>query len=406
MKTYAYKGYDSTGSVRRGLVDAMDIKEAREKLAVRGILAEFLNPAGEQGPAGLFPRGAPPFGAETRVAFYRELSVLLASGMPLVGALEVLLAAPELGASAGLLAGVRDKIREGASLASALGEASPRVRSFEKAILEVGERSGSLDLMLDRLAGFLEEQQRVNERVVSALIYPAIIVVFAILVATVMLGFVVPSAARVLSEHGGQSLPLLTRVMVVCGRIMVWGVPVLVLSGFLAALYLRRKSASDPGWSSAVDQRVFRLPVVGRGYLLLVNLRCARTLAILLRGGVSLVDALPLAGRATGSAWIANLTVTESDAVRHGSSLADAIRRIPPLAEVLPAWIQAGEASGALDRLLDTAGTAMQHRWDRFVTRTLSWLEPALILGVGVFVLLVVLSVLLPILSLNRLIGG
>jgi len=155
-----------------------------------------------------------------------------------------------------------------------------------------------------------------------------------------------------------------------------------------------------------VDRWLFRLPVLGRGYLLLANLRCARTLAILLRGGVGLVDALPLAGRATGSAWIARLAAEEAEAVRHGSSLADAIRRIPPLAEVLPAWIQAGEASGALDRLLDTAGSAMQHRWDRFVTRTLSWLEPALIFAVGGFVLLVVLSVLLPIISLNRLIGG
>ncbi len=406
MKTFVYKGYDSAGGVRRGLIDAADLKEAREKLVVRGILAETLASAAGAGAPGLLSRRTPSFGVETRVAFYRELSVLLASGMPLVGALEVLLEAPELGAAAGLLAGVRDRIREGASLASALGDASPAVKSFEKAILEVGERSGSLDAMLDRLAGFLEEQQRVNEKVVSALIYPGIIVVFAMLVAVVMLGFVVPSAAKVLGEYGGQALPLLTRIMVGCGRVMVWGLPVLVLSGFWVVLHMRRRQASDPAWRSEMDRRLFGIPVIGRGYLLLVNLRCARTLAILLRGGVGLVDALPLAGRATGSAWIARLATEEAEAVRHGSNLADAIRRIPPLAEVLPAWIQAGEASGALDRLLDTAGTAMQHRWDRFVTRTLSWLEPALIFGVGFFVLLVVLSVLLPIISLNRLIGG
>jgi general secretion pathway protein F len=119
-----------------------------------------------------------------------------------------------------------------------------------------------------------------------------------------------------------------------------------------------------------------------------------------------MVEALALAGRATGSAWVGRLAEEESKAVRHGSSLADAIRRIPPLAAALPAWIQAGEASGSLEKLLETAGTAMQQRWNRFVTRTLSWLEPVLIFSVGAFVLLVVLSVLLPIVSLNKLIGG
>jgi type II secretory pathway component PulF len=145
--------------------------------------------------------------------------------------------------------------------------------------------------------------------------------------------------------------------------------------------------------------------MVGRGYRLVVNLRCARTLAILLKGGVGLVDALPLAGRSTGSVWIAALMEKEADAVRHGASLADAVRRVPPLAVSLPAWIQAGEASGALEKLLNTAGDAFQHQWNRFAARTLSWLEPALILLIGLFVLLVTLSVLLPIISMNRMLG-
>ncbi len=406
MKTYVYKGYDNTGAVRRGLVEALDLKEAREKLAARGVLPEVVAPAGNNAGGAGMRFGRQGFDAETRVAFYREMSVLMTSGLPLVNSLEILLEAPELGASATMMAGVRDRIREGASLAAALSEASPSVKPFERAILEVGERSGSLDAMLERLAGFLEEQQQLNERVVSAMIYPGIIVGFAIVVAVVMLGVVVPSAAKVLGEHGGASLPLLTRVMMAVGRVLLWGAPVMVLGGVLAVGYVRRRLAADVDWSCRVDRLLFRVPVVGRGYTIVANLRCARTMAILLKGGVGLVDALALAGRATGSAWIGRLAAEEAEAVRHGSSLADAIRRIPPLAAALPAWIQAGEASGALEKLLDTAGSAMQHRWNRFVTRTLSWLEPALIFGVGAFVLLVVLSVLLPIVSLNRLIGG
>ena len=127
-----------------------------------------------------------------------------------------------------------------------------------------------------------------------------------------------------------------------------------------------------------------------------------RVLAILLRGGVAAVDAMAAAGRASGSAWVEHLAATEADAVRHGSTLADAVRRIPPLSGSLPAWVQIGEASGALQRMLQHAADRLQRQWEQYVTRVLSLLEPALILLIGVFVLLVTLSILLPVISMNR----
>lgn len=402
MRTFSYRGYDRTGAIRRGLVEALDVKDAREKLATRGILPERVRPA--EVDAGAMPwRRRDLFGAEARVAFYRELGVLLAAGLPMIGALEILMESPELGVPAALLARVRDRVREGHSLAGALSEATREVQPYEKAILEVGEKSGGLDVMLEKLAAFLEEQNSLREKIVSALIYPAIILAFAVLVAVVMLGFVVPSAAAVLAEQSRTPLPMLTRFMMAAGKALMWSLPFLLLGGLWGLSYVRRRSRREPSFEQALDRQRFRLPLIGRGYGIVVNLRCARTLAILLKGGVGLVEALPLAGRATGSPWIAALMETEADKVRHGSNLADAIRRVPPLAVSLPAWIQAGEASGALEKLLDTAGNAFQHHWNRFAARTLSWLEPLLILLIGLFVLLVALSVLLPIVALNRL---
>lgn len=405
MRTFAYRGYDGTGSVRRGLIEALDLKEARERLSARGILPERVQPADGASETGLPWRREPTFGVESRVAFYREFGVLLASGLPVVGALEILMESPELGVPPALLARVRDQVREGGTLAAALAAAAPEVQPYEKAILEVGEKSGGLDTMLERLALFLEEQRALREKIVSALIYPAIIMTFAVLVAVVMLGLVVPSAAAVLAEQSREPLPALTRFMMAAGKGLGWGVPLLVAATLLGRDYIRRRGAHDPAFLQALDRLRFRLPLIGRGYGIVVNLRFARTLSILLKGGVSLVEAMPMAGRSTGSAWVTSLMETEAEAVRHGSSLADAIRRIPPLAASLPAWIQAGEASGALERLLDTAGSTFQHRWNRFATRTLSWLEPLLILLIGLFVLLVTLSVLLPIVALNRMIG-
>jgi general secretion pathway protein F len=406
MRTFAYKGFDSAGAVRRGLIEAQDLKEAREKLMARGILPGQVLPSESADGALLSSRSGISFKAESRVAFYRELGVLLGAGLTLVAAMEILMESPELGVSPTLLAGVRDRIREGASLATALSAMAPYIKPYEKAIMEVGEKSGNLEAMLERLALFLEEQEHLREKIISALIYPAIILGFAVVVAVVLLGFVVPAAASVISEQSDKiQLPLLTRIMMLLGRVLLFGLPVALLVGLFGRSYLKQRLASDPVLRYRVDQWFFQSPLVGRGYTIVANLRCARTLSILLQGGVGLVDALALAGRSTGSVWVAHLMEAEADSIRHGSSLADAIRRVPPLSRSLPAWIQAGEASGALERLLDTAGNAYQHQWNRYVSRTLSWLEPILILAIGLFVLLVTLSVLLPIISLNQMLG-
>ena len=406
MRTFAYKGFDSAGAVRRGLIEAQDLKEAREKLMARGSLPHQVSPSESVAGSRLSARRGISFKAESRVAFYRELGVLLGAGLPLVAAMEILMESPELGVSPSLLAGVRDRIREGASLAGALTTMAPYIKPYEKAILEVGEKSGNLEAMLERLALFLEEQEHLREKIVSAMIYPAIILAFAIIVAAVLLGFVVPAAASVISEQSDKlQLPLLTRFMMALGRGLLFGLPVALLAGLFGRSYLMQRMATETALRFRMDQWLFQVPLVGRGYTIAVNLRCARTLSILLQGGVGLVDAMALAGRSTGSVWVAHLMEAEAESIRHGSSLADAMRRIPPLARSLPAWIQAGEASGALERLLDTASNAYQHQWNRYVSRTLSWLEPILILAIGIFVLLVTLSVLLPIISLNQTLG-
>ena len=111
---------------------------------------------------------------------------------------------------------------------------------------------------------------------------------------------------------------------------------------------------------------------------------------------------MSLAGRATGSAWVGRLAENGAEALRHGKSLAEAVRAIEPLSASLPGWIQAGEASGKLEDLLENAGDRYQQQWDRLISRGLSVLEPVLILAVGLFVLLIALSILMPVMSLNQ----
>ena len=396
MQTYEYRGYDATGKACRGLVEALSPKQAREKLVSGGILAERLAVSGGA------DRGR--VSVDARAMVYRGLASLLRAGLPLVRALGVLIDSPELTPVRPLLARVRDRVREGVSLAAALAEGSRSVTPFESAIVEAAESSGSVEMMLEQLAVFLEAQQKLREKVQGALVYPSIVFTVGICVAIVMLGLLVPRTRDILGGNEA-SLPALTAFMMALGRFCTtWGLALLgglALGGLYARLRLERDAAFRRDWS----RLLFRLPVFGRGCRLLVNLRFAQTLAILLRGGLSGIRAFPLAGRATGNPWIASLTEERAESIRHGGSLSDAVRSVPPLAESLPGWLEIGEASGGLEPLLVSAGQRYQERWDRYVSRCLALLEPLLILTIGGFVLLVTLSVLLPVINLSSRIG-
>lgn len=397
MKTFQYRGYDRQGAGVRGILEAPDLKAAREMLARKEILADSILAV-----TSLSSRsGRAVFGAEIRAVFYHELGVLLDAGVPMVQALTLIVQSPELGPAQGLLGGVRDRVREGAGLALALGELKT-VQDFETAVLEAGEKAGALGAVLTRLSGFIQEQQALRDRVKAAMIYPLIVLTFALLMAIVLLGFVIPSAARILTVDAGIRLPVLTQVMIGVGRVLLWGVIPFFALVALGVWLLRRKFQAGGPWREPLDRWLFRLPLIGPARGLVANLRFCRTLALLLKGGAPLLSSLELAGRATGSVWIAGLTRQGLEELRQGTSLADVLRGIAPLNESLPGWVQTGEASGALDRMLETAGDHYQHRWNRSVTRLLSWLEPVLILLIGAFVLVVVLSVLLPVLALNQ----
>lgn len=391
MATFQYKGFDAAGKAVRGLLEAPSAKAARESLLARAVFVERI---------GTTSRGTR-FAALDRSTLYRELATLVDAGVPLARALDMLIDTPGLAASRPHIARVRDAIKDGADLATAFAAGAP-LSSFERAMLGVAEQSAAIGPVLDRLADFLDEHDDMRQRVRSALIYPAIVVGMGICVAAVMLGVLLPRMQSFLAETQVVSMPALTRFMLAVGRFSkVWGLVVLLLIVGGVAL-LRTRLRADDGLRRRWDRRLFRLPGVGRGYSLLVNMRFARTLCLLLQGGVPLIDGVVLASQSTGSPWVTYLMHKESEKVRHGDRLSDALGRVPPLAGSLPGWVRVGEASGGMVRLLERAAKRYEARWTRFLARALSVLEPVVILLIGGFVLLVTLSVLLPVLDMSR----
>jgi general secretion pathway protein F len=400
MITFEYIGYDSAGKTRKGLVEAIDKKQACEKLAADGILASKVAPAEHSAGESIISRN--PFSRARRAVFYGEMASLLRAGLPLSAALEVMLRSPDLTISKTLIAGIRDKIREGVPLADAVSSTGRGIHPAETAFITAGEKSGELEWTLNNLSDFMNEEMKLRERIVTALIYPAIIVALALAIAIGLLGFAMPRLTQVLSSQMNLALPLITRIMISIGAIFVkWGPVFLIISAVL--IYLSwRLVVRRIEYQIAIDRRLFSLPVIGKCYSTLAALRFARTLSLLLHGGVPLVDSINLAGQSTGSRAVVFQTAREAEAVRNGSSLSEAIARIHPLGTMLAGVIEIGENTGSLEQVLKSAEERYQGKWEQQLARIMAWFEPALILFVGLFVLLVVVAILLPILTLNR----
>lgn len=377
------------------MLEADDAKSARKRLAERGIWVEEVRPAAEGG-GGTAGR----LSTETRARVYRETAALLESGVPMVGALDVLLESPETPGTRLALAAVRDAVRGGkpfSEAAGALADAGP----LERAVMEVGERTGGMDTALGRLAGFLEEQVQWREKYWSALLYPAVVAGLAVVLGGGVMVFLLPRMQSLLAETG-MPVPALTKALFLGGKALGAVLLALAAVGGIGWAWLRRAARDNAETGMRLEAVADRLPLWGAARRDVAALRFTQTLALLLERGVGLVEGLPLAAKASGSARMAAEAARETEELAHGKPLAEAVRGIHGLPESLAAWIQAGQSGGNLPGLLGHAAKRMQESWERRARRSLTLLEVGITLGIGVFVALLALAVLLPVLQVNK----
>ncbi|MNM44639.1 Type II secretion system protein F [compost metagenome] len=300
------------------------------------------------------------------------------------------------------LMAVRSRIMEGHGLAAALS-AHPRVfPTIYRSMVAAGER-GHLGVVLEQLADYTEQRQQSRQRIQLALLYPVILLLVAMSIVGFLLGYVVPDVIRVFVDSG-QTLPLLTRgLMAVSHAVSQWGpwlLPLLVAAGVAAWRALQRP-ATRLRW----DTTLLKVPLFG---LLMRDLDAARfasTLAILIRSGVPLVEALRIAAQVIGNQAIKAGMVQAETVVRKGGSLTRALEHHTPLPPMLLHMVAAGEKSGELDSMLARAARNQETDLAARIAMLVGLFEPFMLVAMGVVVLLIVLAILLPIMSLNQLVG-
>src|SRR3972149_1023719 len=307
MPVYEYKGVTAQGKDVSGVLDGEGLKAVRTKLKKEGVVVLEIH----EGAAGRAARkGEVLFGSTRRVRLRdvanatRQLATLLSSGLPLLDALSALVEQEESPGLKAALSSVRDAVREGASLADAL-KANPRVFSqLYVNMVSAGEVSGTLDITLDRLADFLEEQVRFRGRFAAALAYPALMTVIGIGVLFFLFSFVLPRVVGMF-EDMKQQLPFITLALLGTVKFVssFWWLIVIVLGG---AGYSLKRYFSTPAGKEALDSRLLKLPVFGTLIRMISVSRFTRTLGTLLQSGVPALTALDIVKSVVGNTVLAN----------------------------------------------------------------------------------------------------
>jgi len=332
----------------------------------------------------------------------RELSTLLRAGLPLDRALGVLISLSEGEPISELLVNVRKEVNGGASLADAIESQGSAFNRFYINLLRAGEAGGALEVVLERLAEHMQQSKEVRDAMVSALIYPAILIVVAVSSIFILLGYVVPQFTE-LFEDVGQVLPLPTRITIAVGEgLQSYGWVALVV--VVVAGWVIRRQLEDPRGRRRWHARFLNLPLAGAIITRVEVARFARTLGTLLHNGVPLLKALSIVKDSIGNQVIADGIERVTGSLKQGQSLAEPLAEaalFPPFAIHM---IRVGEESGRLEELLLQVASIYDRETQVTIKRTLSLLEPVLILVLGVVIAAVIISILMAILGINQLV--
>ena len=405
MALFHYKALNARGELLDGQMEAASNAEVVQRLQEQGHLPVEARPASEVGGAsvwkGMFKPRA--FAGPRLVQFTQQLAILLGAGQPLDRALTILLELPEDEAAKRIVTDVRDGVRGGASLSSALERQHGVFSRLYINMVRAGEAGGSMHETLSRLADYLERSRALQARVVNALIYPAILLVMVGLSLLFLLGYVVPQFAQ-MYESLDAELPLFTRMVLGVGLfVRDWWI-VLIAVPALAMWWFDRKRR-QPAFREAFDGWLLKQRFAGALVARVETARLARTLGTLVRNGVPLLTALGIARNVLGNRVLAADVDLASNEVKNGVALSNALSRGKRFPRLALQMIQVGEESGALDTMLVKTAETFEHETSIALDRMLAALVPLVTVVLAGVVGMVVLAVLTPLYDLTNAVG-
>ena len=388
------------GEIVEGVYVAQSEAHLRRELEDKGLHVLALRPRGGVGLPGIsLGTRKPKIARHEFLVFNQELATLLKAGMPLVQSLDILrsrLANPVFKA---VLDDVHEKVRSGTALSDAFQAHGDLFPSVYVASLMAGERAGNLDAVLRRYVSYAKVIETVRKKTISALIYPAILVVLALVLVSVIVIKVVPTFADFYVSFDAE-LPLSTRAIVATSDFVRSNLLLLTVAilGGAAAFYTWLK---QPGQRARFDYALMRVPFIGPSIHKFATAQLSRTLATLLGGGIPLVNALEISSRSTGNRHMAQEMGIVAQRVREGEGFAATLLDRQVVPDVGVKMIEVGESTGALQEMLNSLADFYDEEIDTEVGRFVTVVEPALLIIMGVVISAIVLALYLPLFELT-----
>ncbi|MDD1613870.1 MAG: type II secretion system F family protein [Methylococcaceae bacterium] len=403
MPLFTYKAINSLGETEEGIRDAVDERLLIAALQSEGYIPIRVALANSRSFLGLGLGAKQSKLSQKDIALLTgELATLLESGLPLDKSLLVLMDLTEDNERLSkLIARVLDKVKGGASLANALEQQSGIFSKFYLNMIRAGEAGGGLDDVLTRLSDYLERSQELKDTVSTALIYPAILLVMSLASLFVMLTFVVPQFTEMF-ESAGKALPVSTQIVVGLAEWLqsYWWA---LLAGIVFITSYMKFQLADPIKKKVWDGRFLKLPLAGTIIMNKETANISRTLGTLLGNGVSILAALVIVRETVDNLVLAAAIQDTENQLKQGKHLSDALLEKALFPKMAMQMIKMGEETGRLEEMLLRVATIYDKQLRVAIGRMLAFLEPVLIISLGLMIAGIIVSILLAILSVNDL---
>ncbi|WP_297056637.1 type II secretion system F family protein [Thermosulfurimonas sp.] len=401
MPIYQWVGKTLSGEVRRGEMEAPDVKIVEARLRRLQVIPIKITER-KQSVLARFQRKK--VGGKELTIFTRQLATMLESGLPLVQALEALSSQQKNPYFQEVIRKIKTSVEGGSSFAEALREFPKVFDELYIQMVNAGEAGGNLDSILKRLATYQEKILALKSKIKHAMMYPVVIILVTIVVLSIIMVFVIPKFAQMFAE-AGQALPLPTQIVIAASNLTKRFFPFFVL-GVVGLIFLIKQIYRTEKGRYQIDKLLLRLPVFGELLHKSAIARLTRTLSSLIASGVPLLQGLSIAGKVSGNRVIERVVEEVRLSVSEGQSIAEPMAISGYFPHMVTQMVAVGEATGALEQMLDKVADFYEDEVDRTVDTLSTLIEPVLIVFLGGIIGSIIISLYLPIFKLASVAGG
>jgi len=404
MAKYSWEARSKSGSVQKGVMDATSAASVEAQLKKYGLTGISVKEEGKRLEIKLPGFGGGKVDTKDLVVFTRQFATMIDSGLPLVQCLDILASQQENKSFKTILYKVKESVESGSTFADALGKHPKAFDDLFVNMVAAGEVGGILDTILNRLAAYLEKAMKLKKRVKGAMVYPATIMAIAVLVVGVILIFVIPTFAKMFADFCGE-LPAPTRFVIGLSSFCKKYIVVMIAAGF-GIRYAIAKYYATPKGRKAIDGMLLKAPIVGPLIRKVAVAKFTRTLGTMISSGVPIMDGLEIVAKTAGNKIVEEAIYKVRQAISEGKTIAEPLAASGVFPPMVVQMIAVGEATGAMDTMLNKVADFYDDEVDDAVGALTSMMEPLLMVFLGTAVGGLVIAMYLPIFKLAGTVGG